>query len=315
MAVSRTNRSHFLAGPGHGEPLPTGHFFYHGLRPQLVGLMHVAKRQIAGGHQINFAAHLPALQQWAFENYWHYWREGLRLAAEDILAAALGKRGGYVSPLRGKSLSVWGGYVSPLRKNLYHSKVAALDFSFNLLRAEVIQSLQSAAFAFAQSTLETAQTDARKAVQAAREALRQGITRGESTRKLNARMVQIFNDPHKAARVAQTEASRAFGMGQVEAAKKSDVVTALEWLASSDSCDKCSSINRKRVRPGEPFYVHQGGKPEYQYVYSPPLHPHCMCTVKSVVDPNALTDQNLATLQFMAHGVPSTATSTGAVVF
>ncbi len=152
------------------------------------------------------------------------------------------------------------------------------SFAFDLFNPWVLTAVDDAVMAFCRSTLETALGDLADPISEFRRQLAEGVEAGEATISLNRRALEVFNDPFRAARVAQTEASRAVHLGQVLAAKESGVVAGKRWLASPDACDLCLSLNGKVVGLDEPFHVFPKGGP-YAMVYHPPAHPHCFCSL------------------------------------
>jgi hypothetical protein len=125
-----------------------------------------------------------------------------------------------------------------------------------------------------------------------------GVEKGEPLSRVQANIMQVRSETTIADRVeslpvfssdraytiAATETSRAVHAGQ-ESHGKLLGSTGLEWLASSDACPVCLSINGKKVKHGEPFYVWPNAKKtEYKYVWYPPAHPSCMCTVNDWYD-------------------------------
>ena len=108
-----------------------------------------------------------------------------------------------------------------------------------------------------------------------REELSAGLADGEPVAVIARRVREVGFSPKRAAMIAQTESSRAMHAGQAVAAKELGV-TSWKWLASSDACDVCLSLDGKEVRIGEPFMVWPTGKPEYRVVYHAPAHPHCV---------------------------------------
>jgi hypothetical protein len=249
----------YITVPGHSQQLPTGHFLARGLHPALSSLLQVAAGQIHAWRPVDLNAHMTALAAGFVDVIWHYYRDGMRHRARDILAAISRAKGGRL-PLVRKNISLG---------------IQGMDAAFDLSRPEVVESIRRAAFDLAQSTLQTATMHATEAANAARNAVAEGVGAGDATRDLNRRLFQIFADPAKAARIAQTEASRGFHAGAMEAARASRVVRGLRWLASSDACDICRGLNGKEVGIGEAFA--KIGKPgPYQMIYHPPAHPHCL---------------------------------------
>lgn len=281
----------YVTVPGHSQKLPTGHFLARGLHPFLSSLLQVAVKQDKDRQPINLSAYLPGMSAQFVDVIWHYYRDGMRHRARDILAAISRAKGGRL-PLVRKNISLG---------------IQGMDAAFDLSRPDVVESIRRAAFDLAQSTLSTATMQAAEAVNAARNAVAEGVGAGDATRDLNRRLFQIFADPAKAARIAQTEASRGFHAGAMEAARASRVVRGLRWLASSDACDICRGLNGKEVGIGEAFA--KIGKPgPYQMIYHPPAHPHCFCTTTSVISSTDIDDRAMAVLQTMAFGPASTST-------
>lgn len=149
---------------------------------------------------------------------------------------------------------------------------------FNVFRPEVVSAVQSASFAFARSTNATATMQLRLALAELRRSLADGLQRGEALAKLTDRVNAIFANPQRAFAIAMTEASRAMHTGQLMAAQQNrEIVKGKEWMASSDACEFCQSLDGTTVDLDEPFHVHAAGGP-YATVDVPPGHPHCMCT-------------------------------------
>jgi SPP1 gp7 family putative phage head morphogenesis protein len=93
--------------------------------------------------------------------------------------------------------------------------------------------------------------------------------------------------------VARTEMSRAANMGALAAYKQSGVVEYKEWLTAQDEkvCPYCGQIDRMQTRLNENFLdlgaslLGTDGKTmtnNYLPVATPPLHPHCRCTLLPV---------------------------------
>lgn len=116
--------------------------------------------------------------------------------------------------------------------------------------------------------------------------LGQGVREGEVYARLTQRVLGIFNDPYRAARIGQTEASRAVHGGQLllaqEAQEEHDLKLRKRWLASSDACDACLKLDGKEVELEADFTVVSGAGP-YRHVKHAPLHPHCMCSMTEVL--------------------------------
>lgn len=271
----------WIRDPSHGQTLPQGTSLARFLRVYLANLTIAAKRQAVRGH-VDLSRWTEDLANHAGMWISLYVRAGQTRKARELIESikAVGRK---------KSLTP---SVSPN---------GGIEFGWDLYRPEVSEWIRRASFDFAKSTLATAATEANKAIQAFRESLRKGLERGDATEDLNRAIVKIFDDPYRAARVAQTEASRAVHQGQREADMLSGIVSGGEWLASSDACPKCLALNGKRVRFGEPFVIDPKPGP-YQMVYQPPLHPHCFCTYKSIIDMSQVTQRGISNLSLLAYG-------------
>lgn len=158
-----------------------------------------------------------------------------------------------------------------------------IDDQFDIYNPEAVNFIQQYTYTFATSTLNTTRMKLNNAYSKLQRELSQGIEQGESLRKVTADVMRIFRDPQRAMTIAASEVSRAYHAGQEIAAKQSGVVTGKKWLASSDACKECLSLDGKIVALGEPFTVLPGGGP-YASVQFPPLHPRCMCSMTDVLD-------------------------------
>lgn len=194
------------------------------------------------------------------------------LQAQRRIDAKIGKRP--VDDLRTYNVGNETAFTKSLRRAV--RKAATLQASFNIANPKVLDAVDVAAFAFCRETMETATTDLNAALAKLRLALREGLSTGEATRWLSAKVLEIFASPMRAFRIAVTESSRAVHAGQMMAAVASGVVKSKTWLASSDACELCLELDGKNVPLDQPFYVDPKGGP-YATVLYPPLHPHCFC--------------------------------------
>ncbi len=264
---------HYVVDPAHNQPIPHGQFLARIVRPILAAAKRTAADQARHGHPVDLSRWVQPFMEQVLPEIERLTLNGLRGKAREIYRQI------QAAP-QSKSLAVYGSRFPTRRKSLF-------TFSFDLLLPQVLESVRRAAFNLAQSTLATASTDANKAIQAAREQLRQGLTHGETMAELGRRFFQIFQDPYKASRIAQSESSRAHHQGQLEAAKESSVVTGTRWLASSDCCDRCAALAGKEVPLGTPFFIDPKGGP-YSVVMHPPLHPNCVLGETPILAPGAV---------------------------
>jgi hypothetical protein len=156
------------------------------------------------------------------------------------------------------------------------------------------QAIWDAALAFAESTNATTSDELHDALERTRAALVEGVVEhGEALPALTKRVNAIFEgaETWRARRIAWTETSRAVHAAQVEAARRSGVVTGWRWLASADACSLCLAIAARApaVRLGDSFAV-IGDNPTYAEIEHPPAHPHCNCTLVEILDTDAQPD-------------------------
>lgn len=155
------------------------------------------------------------------------------------------------------------------------------------LTGDVLVAVRHAAMEFAVSTLATLRMDRIDAEvthqERTREAVETGLQSGRGLIESSAEVLEVFESPHRAARIAATESSRAVHAGQLAEARASGVIAAKRWLASSDACELCEALNNVEVPLDEPFYVDPRGGP-YAVVMHPPRHPWCMCTFVEVLE-------------------------------
>jgi hypothetical protein len=143
--------------------------------------------------------------------------------------------------------------------------LAAID----IYNAKVLDAVDEAAFKFSRDTLDTATKDLKSAIKDLKKVLKTGLSKGQAVGYIAKRVEKIFADPMRAYRIATTEISRAQHAGQLMVAKESGLVTHKTWLASSDACDECLSLDGK------------GGT--YVVVQHPPFHVNCKCTLTEEV--------------------------------
>lgn len=125
----------------------------------------------------------------------------------------------------------------------------------------------------------------------------EGINNGESIYKLRKRVREVFADANKnrANMIARTETIWASNEAANLAYKQNPVVTAKEWMAETDACEFCRSLNGKVIGLENNFAdlgtslnaVDENGnnielRVNYENVGHPPLHPNCRCTVLPV---------------------------------
>lgn len=157
-----------------------------------------------------------------------------------------------------------------------------VDDEFSIYNPEAVNFINQYSYAFAQSTLDTTKMKLGNAYNRLKQELSQGIEQGEAIRTVTADVMRIFRDPARAMTIATSEVSRAYHAGQEIAAKQSGVVSGFKWLASSDACELCLSLDGKVVAIGQPFIVLPKGGP-YAVVKFPPAHCRCQCSMTEVL--------------------------------
>ena len=97
--------------------------------------------------------------------------------------------------------------------------------------------------------------------------------------------------PVRAEKIAQTETTRAYAEGSIQAYEASGVVEEIEWLtvgdAEAEDCDICGPLDHKRVTIGEEFAPG---------ITAPPGHVKCRCRIGAVIKRSvvAMIRRNLA---------------------
>jgi len=119
-----------------------------------------------------------------------------------------------------------------------------------------------------------------------KDALQESLHLGETYKEMGERIQTVFDDmsDYRADRIARTETVRAMNAGVEQGWIQSGIVQGKEWLGASDMCELCQTMNAQ-YGPGT------GGIPlggtfidtDYGPVNGPPLHPHCRCTLISVL--------------------------------
>lgn len=100
-------------------------------------------------------------------------------------------------------------------------------------------------------------------------AIKQSLTRGETTSQAIERLQRVINNPVRAEMIAQTESVNAWSMGQHSYAKATGARKKI-WEALAGACPQCSPLDGKKVGIDDDF---PGG------VSMPALHPRCRCSV------------------------------------
>lgn len=154
---------------------------------------------------------------------------------------------------------------------------------FEGVRPHVLDTIRTQVYEFVQATMETSALGVADAIEEFRRTLAEGTERGEGVKLINRRVQEIFQDPYRAARIGQTEASRASHSGQLWAAKESGVVSTKYWVASSDACFGAGSLVLKvddgvltptpieRLRVGD-YVLGGSGKPRRVLARASRLH-------------------------------------------
>lgn len=132
-------------------------------------------------------------------------------------------------------------------------------------------------------------------------ALTEGITAGETTDQLAARVKGVFGNAStmRANRIAQSETARAQGFADVQAWTQSGVVTGKQWYTAEDStvCPFCADMDGKQTDLQETFFdkgdtldvTGDDGKTStlklnYEDIENPPLHNNCRCVLLPITE-------------------------------
>ncbi len=244
----------------------------------------------------------------------HVHRVGSR--GDGAREAAVGRRGGRAHPANDRRDQAAGqypglhraiGYDSPgLRADASHLQGDRLtwlakrtSFSipprllFQATHPNVLEAIGRLVFDFCRATNETSAMQLGEALAKLRQELAEGLSQGETLDRLADRVGKIFLDPMRAARIAQTESSRAIHLGQYLAAKQSEVVKGKKWIAAPERvgphhCEDCDNLNGVIVGLDEDF-AFVSGRGIYSRIPFPPFHPFCRCSVEDVlIDPRDL---------------------------
>lgn len=133
-----------------------------------------------------------------------------------------------------------------------------------------------------------------------RDQLKQGFQGDETLVGLRQRIANTFDDmaDYRAERIGRTEAVRALNAGQEQGWIQSGVVVGKEWLAVSDSCEFCKTMEAMYgpgtggiplldsfIKHGQEIEGISGGKMQARYsaIDLPPVHPNCRCTITAVL--------------------------------
>lgn len=100
-------------------------------------------------------------------------------------------------------------------------------------------------------------------------AIKQSLTRGETTPQAMERIEKIINNPVRAEMIAQTESVNGWNMGQHEYAKATGAKKRV-WEALAGACKLCGPLDGEKAEIDEPF---SNGK------MLPANHPRCRCSV------------------------------------
>jgi hypothetical protein len=151
--------------------------------------------------------------------------------------------------------------------------------------------IEGAALDFCEATNATTSLKLGTALEKLRDELVRGIVEeGESIPELTKRVQSIFDKASKsrAQTIARTETSRAVHSASLESARQSGVVAGKQWLLSSNACEQCQAAAAKTESDAIPLdaeFDHHAGNPTYASIVSPPLHPHCRCSVTYQLTP------------------------------
>lgn len=106
-----------------------------------------------------------------------------------------------------------------------------------------------------------------------REAIAQGIARGEDATAIMARIRKVVNNPVRAEMIAQTESVNAYQTGLKNFAVETNAVSKV-WESLAGACKICAPVDGQTVAIDEQFTLANGSQ-----VDRPSAHPRCRCGV------------------------------------
>lgn len=165
--------------------------------------------------------------------------------------------------------------------------VDEIGIAFDIDDEEAKQFIRQYSFTFAQRVSETSANQVREVILDAK-------TKGLALNEVRSNLNNTFKSwsTVRSKMVARTETIRATNYGARFGYQQGGVET-MEWLASSDACGYCQSLDGTRISTRGEFVPLGGevegaqGTPEegnrlqnnYESVGAPPAHPNCRCTV------------------------------------
>jgi len=89
---------------------------------------------------------------------------------------------------------------------------------------------------------------------------------------------------YRAFMIATTEVTRAFAEGNLEAWKKSGVVTQIQWMTATDEvvCEICGGLDGSIIDLGEAGFEGYSPNEEPNMVECPPAHVNCRCWMRPI---------------------------------
>ncbi len=260
--------------------IPSGKRFAYVLAGLFRGMRRVAMQDIQGHRVPDFAKYQEAIMRALLPFYLHDYASGLSQTAHRIERRTRKAEKGYRRKHEGffgggsfGQAAAFGFRPQSFGAAAWTSTAAnvavtpGINAAFDLLREQVPAAVKRLALDLAGEVTASTKRDIRRALE---EGIREGLGNTQIADKLN-----FAFSGNRAFLIAQTETSRAMHAGQLDAAAMSGVVKETEWLASSDACDKCLTLNGQRRPLGEPFYVNPKGG-TYAVVLHAPLHPNCV---------------------------------------
>ncbi len=172
---------------------------------------------------------------------------------------------------------VWGYYEESARK--FASQVGLTDDVWDVIQPKLAEAVRTATFRFAESTNKTTAYSIDEARARLRQELEAGLIQGDTTQELTKRVQAVFGEAteERAWLIADTERTRAISSAELVTAKASGVVGKKVWLADSQACDVCKSLNGQRRDLDDPYFV-DPSRGKYAVCDCPPGHPGCRCS-------------------------------------
>jgi len=188
-----------------------------------------------------------------------------------------------------KVSAIWGVYYAEGVKDAAKRLAARVGEAVPTLSREstaVLEAINGASFEFCAATNATTSMQLEAAIAKTRQEIAEGLLSPDGglqamTKRVNAVFDQASS--YRAERIARTEASRAIHLGERAEAQESGVVRGFRWLLSGDACELCVDLAASMPEIPLDGKFATVGSGTYSDIWTPPLHPNCMCTMTEIL--------------------------------